>query len=194
MKWTLFISFLFGVFSLFGQNQSETILLDSLSSSVEKPIKVKVKNPKKALFLSLALPGAGDVYNKRWWKLPLVYGGIGGVIYGIDWNTKQFNRFKTALNLKRQGEVHEFTDTRLDDETALRNLRDSFDKNKQLSYIGLVAVHGLQAIWAFVDAHLKDFDIDEDISSIRIKPSLDIYDPTGEPIYGVGISIPLSGR
>ncbi len=167
------------------------IMTDSIA--VENNKTNKKPKPKTALYLSLALPGAGQAYNKRWWKLPLVYGAIGGVIYAIDYNTRNYNQFKDALNLKRQDMPHAFTGTFLDNERALLVRRNYFDKNRQLSYIGLVAVYGLQAIEAFVDAHLKNFDIDEDIS-IRIKPTIDTFDPTGEPVLGVGVSIPLYGR
>lgn len=193
LKWGLGIGLIcLTTFGCFGQNPSLQNTEETTKST--KPSKVRVKNPKKALYYSLILPGAGDIYNKRYWKLPLVYGGIAGVAYGIQWNTRLYNRFQTALSLKRQGLEHEFSNTSLDNVTALENRRNFYDKNRQLSYIGMVGVYGLQAIWAFVDAHLKDFDMDEDISFIRLKPNLDVYGPTGEPIYGIGISISLNGR
>ena len=145
--------------------------------------------PKKALLYSLVVPGSGQVYSGRWWKLPFVYGALGGVIYAIDYNTSQYRRLRDALNLKRTGDTHEFSNTGIDNEQSLRNLRDQFDKNRQLSYVGLVVVHALQAVEAFVDAHLQNFDSDEDLS-LRVRPNFDVT-PFGQPSLGVGLIIPV---
>jgi len=127
--------------------------------------------PKKALTLSLILPGAGQAYNGRLWKLPLVYGAIGGMVYVIDFNQSRFKRLQTALDLKRQNLPHEFSGTGIDNERSLLALRDSYDKNRQLSYFGLFVVYALQGVEAFVDAHLQGFEINEDLSLI-IRPQL----------------------
>ncbi|MCB0569724.1 MAG: hypothetical protein KDC66_08180 [Phaeodactylibacter sp.] len=148
-------------------------------------------NPKKAGILSLALPGAGQLYNKRWWKVPLVYGAIGGMVYTIDYNQSRYRRLRTALDLKRQGEEHEFSGTALDNTTTLRTLRDQYDKNTQLSYVGLFLVYTLQAMEAFVDAHLKTFDVEDDLG-FNLKPQLDYVAPLGQPTLGLGLSIPLN--
>ena len=147
--------------------------------------------PKKALLYSLVIPGSGQVYSGRWWKLPLVYGALGGVVYAIDYNTSQYRRLRNALNLKRDDQPHEFSNTGIDNEQSLRNLRDQFDKNRQMSYVGLVVVHALQAVEAFVDAHLQNFDSDEDLS-LRIRPEFDVT-PFGQPSLGIGLRLPLSG-
>lgn len=128
-------------------------------------------NPKKAAILSLALPGAGQAYNKRWWKLPLVYGAIGGVVYAIDFNQGLYRRFRDALKLELADQPHEFTGTGIDSANALRSLRDEYDRNTQLSYIGAVALYGVIAVEAFVDAHLLDFNIDDDLS-LRVQPTV----------------------
>lgn len=120
-------------------------------------------DPKKAAILSLALPGAGQLYNKRWWKLPLVYGAMGGMVYSIDYNTRQYRRFSQAYILALRGEPHEFIDYNLSTQ-AIKRYRDQFDKRRQLSWIGLAAVHLLQSAEAFVDAHLMQFDLSEDLS------------------------------
>ena len=103
----------------------------------------KEKSPKRAAFLSLAIPGAGQIYHGRWRKVPIVYGAIGGMIYLIDYNDGLYNRLQTALTAERNGEIHEFTGTSLANVNALTALRDDFDKNRQLSYIGLVFVYAL---------------------------------------------------
>lgn len=145
-------------------------------------------NPKKAALLALVVPGAGQIYNKRWWKLPLVYGAMGGMVYAISFNQGEYRRYKTAYALKLTDQPHEFTNTRYDDTRILRLVRDGYDKNTQLSYIGLVFVYALQAVEAFVDSHLKTFSVDEDLS-LQLKPSFQPSTLDGQPTLGVGVAL-----
>lgn len=142
--------------------------------------------PKTAAYLSLALPGAGQMYNKRWWKVPLVYGAIGGMVYYIDYNQGWYKRFRTAYQQKLNDETTEFAGLAIDNTRSLRLLRDRYDKNTQLAYIGLVVVYALQSVEAFVDAHLKTFNVDEDLS-LQLKPSLQMDALSGQPNLGVGV-------
>jgi hypothetical protein len=148
-------------------------------------------DPAKAGLLSLAIPGAGQVYNGRWWKLPFVYGAIGGMVYLIRFNDGIYQRMQTAYQAKLRDEPHEFEGTRLDNARALRSLRDSYDKNRQLSYFGLGLVYVLNGVEAFVDAHLKNFDISDDLS-LRLRP---VFIPAapgqGAPVMGLGLIVPL---
>ncbi len=166
IRWLwLFIFYLCTLVPALGQRGT------SDSTALPQPKFDKLPQPKKALTLSLVLPGAGQVYNGRIWKLPLVYGAIGGMVYVIDFNQSRFKRLRTALELKRQNLPHEFSGTGIDNERSLLALRDSYDKNRQLSYFGLFVVYALQGVEAFVDAHLQGFEINEDLS-LHIRPQL----------------------
>jgi hypothetical protein len=145
-------------------------------------------NPKKALYLSFALPGSGQIYNKRWWKLPWVYGGLFGTIYAINFNSNAYKVFRDAYIADLAGETHRYSGTGLD-AGDLKQLRNSYDKNRQLSYVGFVAVYLIQGAEAFVDAHLRTFDVSEDLS-LRIAPSMELT-PLNEPIFGVGLSFQI---
>ncbi len=147
-------------------------------------------NPKKAGLLSLMIPGAGQLYNKRWWKLPFVYGALTGMALVVDFNQSNYRRLRDALDLKRMDQPHEFSGTTLDNTRTLRSLRDQYDKNTQLAYVGMFLVYTLQAMEAFVDAHLKGFDVDDDLG-FRIKPQAELIAPLGQPVIGMGVSIPL---
>jgi hypothetical protein len=176
IKW-LFAIFLFFTLNLSSLFAQDTLLISPLSA--DKKIKVdsidlidssKIKlppNPKKAALLSLILPGAGQIYNRRWWKTPFVYAAIGGSIAYLQMNQSRYNRFKIALELELAKKPHEFTG-KINSAEALRNLRNKYDKNTQTSYIGVVVVYGIVAVEAFVDAHLQNFDISDDLS-IRLK-------------------------
>ena len=150
-------------------------------------------NPKKAGLLSLIIPGGGQLYNKRWWKVPLVYGALTGMVLVIDYNQALYRRLRDALNLKRQNLDHEFTGTTLDNLSTLRSLRDKYDKNTQTAYVGLVLVYTLQAMEAFVDSHLKGFNVDDDLG-LRLRPDVDFVAPLGQPVMGIGLTIPLNGK
>lgn len=178
------------------QVDSTLILADTIVSEAppvkEGFFKKDYPDPKKAGLMSLVIPGSGQVYNKDWWKVPFVYGAIGGLIYAINYNNEQYNRFQTAYQLALAGEENEFTGTSLGQNTrALRSIRDGFDKNRQLSYIGLVAVYLLNGVEAFVAAHLDNFDISDDLS-MQVRPELGIDPQTQQPTFGLGVRIPLN--
>ena len=144
-------------------------------------------DPKKALLLSTVLPGAGQVYNGQWWKTPLVVGALGGAIYNIQFQTERYLRFNTAYRANVAGLEHEFSNTRLDDQRTLLRFRDRFNKSRQLGYVLAVAAYGLQALEAFVAAHLKDFDTEDDLGGHWELRPLSIPDPTGGAIPAYGL-------
>jgi hypothetical protein len=174
IKWLFTLFFLLNLSFIYAQ---DTLLISPVSEN--KKIKIdsadfldssKIKlppNPKKSALLSLILPGAGQIYNGRWWKTPFVYAAIGGSIAYLQMNQSRYNRFKTALELELAKKPHEFTG-KINSAEALRNLRNKYDKNTQTSYIGVVVVYGIVAVEAFVDAHLQNFDISDDLS-IKLK-------------------------
>ena len=153
----------------------------------------KERKPGDALKWAL-IPGGGQVFNKAWWKVPLVYGALLGAVGVADYNTTNYQRFVTALRAECFGDGiaddcevtdHEFTGivTSVD---AMVRLRDNFDKSRQTSYIFIFITYILQGVEAYTDAHLKNFDMDEDLSYFKIKPTML---PGSTP--GIGITIPL---
>lgn len=156
---------------------------------VEESLAAREYHPRQALLWSI-IPGGGQVYNRRWWKVPLVYSAFTGMLFAIDYNQGNYNRILRAYRAKLKGEPHEFTGTRLDDLNPLRVLRDDFDKNRQLAYVGLVLVYALQGIEAFVDTHLRNFDIDDDLT-LRVQPRLLAPAFGGGPTVGIAVVIGL---
>lgn len=171
----------------------DTAVLVIKDSTVIKKVRKKFNlldfkdypNPNKALVYSMIIPGAGQIYNKRWWKVPLVYAALGGLVYAIDYNTDNYLELNTAYRRKLNNLPHQFTDTRFDDASRLKTFRDKFDKQRQMSYAGFVVVYALGGVEAFVDAHLRDFDVSDDLS-FKVKPSFHST-PVGEQSVGVGV-------
>lgn len=167
------------------------ITVDSTKTKRKGGIKSYFKqdypSPKKAVLLAI-VPGMGQIYNKKYWKLPLVYGALGGVIYSIRFNTGEYNTMVQSLAI-RNGEIIGVEDPINSNvpDNAIEAQRNSFDKNRQLSWIGLIGFYLISAGDAFVDAHLKDFNVDDDIS---FQPVFE----TGfnnQPVIGLGVRIPL---
>lgn len=182
------------------QPQTDTAKIATEGATSDSLQQLKRKNwftrdypsPKKAAILSMAIPGGGQIYNKRWWKLPLVYGAVVGMGLTIDYNQSNYRRLRDALELKRDTMEHEFSGTSIDNERALRSLRDEFDKNTQMAYVGMFIVYTLQALEAFVDAHLKSFNVDDDIG-MELKPTVDFHG-LSTPTIGLGVTIPLNRK
>ncbi len=128
----------------------------------------KVYNPKMALLWSI-IPGGGQVYNRRWWKVPLVFSAFTGIAAVWNFNQSNYDRFNTAYHLALAGETHEFTGI-IDDRSRLKSFRDGFNKSRQTTVFYMIAVYGLQSIEAYVDSQLRDFDISDDLSHFQIQP------------------------
>ncbi len=167
----------------------DPVVVDSLEQGEVKVKSKFIPKPNRTLMWSL-LPAGGQIYNRRWWKVPLVYGAFVGLGFAIDYNQNLYRDLRDAYLLALNDEPHQFSGTTIDSPNALRNLRDSFDKNTQTAYVGLVLLYALQSMEAYVDSHLRSFDVDDDLS-FKIKPSVDVNGMTGQPVMGIGISIPI---
>ncbi len=139
-----------------------------------------VSDVKKATTLACICPGAGQIYNKSYWKVPFVVGGFSAVIYCVDWNNRGYQRFKKAYSLRADYDkaLEEYRknptgkeEPKPQDEfngryqaSYLKNLRDNYRRNRDLCIIITAGLYVLQIIDAHVDAQLKDYDISDDLS------------------------------
>ena len=143
-------------------------------------------NPVRAAGLSLILPGSGQVYNKKIWKVPVVYAGLGSMGFFIVDNTKNYKLYRDAYLAK----VDDDPDTEdifpIASENTLLSIRNRYDKRRQQSYVGFVAVWLLNTLDAFVDAHLHNFDVNEDLS-ISISPSIQSNQFANEPVLSFSL-------
>jgi hypothetical protein len=127
-------------------------------------------SPAKAAFYSAVIPGLGQIYNKSYWKVPLVYAAIGTPIYFYIQNSKEYNRYLTAYKRRQQGYTDdEFygnssTGQPLLSTDGLRRGIQFYRRNKELSILIGIGMYALNVIEANVDAHLKQFNVDERLS------------------------------
>lgn len=141
----------------------------------------EIHSPRKATIYSAILPGLGQAYNKKYWKIPLIYAGFGTIGYFIHWNNENYQLFRTGYkhltddDPETQGylEIEAVRRNNYDVDnpthynnlkTALQRQQDYFRRNRDLLVISFVAFYGLNIIDASVDAHLFDFDISDDLT------------------------------
>lgn len=122
----------------------------------------KEHSPHKASIYSAILPGAGQVYNKKYWKVPIVYTALGSALYFTYDNQQNYNQYRDAFLLRQDGVTDKYEGIYNDNQ--LITLMEYYERNKELSIIMGVAVYILNIVDASVDAHLFDFDVSEDLS------------------------------
>lgn len=130
--------------------------------------------PSKAAFYSAVLPGLGQMYNKSYWKVPIVYGAIGTGIYFYVNNNNQYQKYRDAYKIRLAGFVGQdefwdvngsgITDTPDVSTEALQDAQEFYQRNKDLALLITVGLYVLNIIDANVDAHLKQYNVNEDLS------------------------------
>ncbi|HKJ47952.1 MAG TPA: DUF5683 domain-containing protein [Christiangramia sp.] len=143
--------------------------------------------PAKAAFYSAVLPGLGQAYNGSYWKIPIAYAGIGTGVYFYLENDKQYDRYRDAYKDRLAGRVDEFTVNGVQNISTDRlvDAQEFYQKNKEISILVTVGVYILNIIDANVEAHLRQFNVDEDLS---VKPNLDFNSMSGKTNYGLTLN------
>ena len=136
--------------------------------------------------MSAMLPGLGQVYNKKYWKVPILYGGFAVAGWYLNDNIKQINLYKDAFKAETDNDpetdnVTDFTSTQLEE------LISQYKTWRDLSYIAIAAIYVLNIIDANVDAHLFYFDVGEDLT-LNIQP---FVTPSLRPVTGLTLSLKL---
>ena len=166
-----------------------------VSEMIMKGSKQKVKrdwstwrpSPKRAMWLAIVVPGAGQIYNRKYWKLPIFYGGFLGCYYAMRWNnmmyrdysqgyidlndgnleTQSYNQFMhlgMTIDESKPADVQRFS-------TKFKKRKDYYRRYRDMSAFILIGVYALSVIDAYVDASLSEFDISEDLS-MKVSPTL----------------------
>ena len=182
-----FFTFLTGI----PEVKAQQINISNDSLKVTVPIQKIERSPKKASIYAALFPGLGQIYNKKYWKLPIVFGGYAGLIYVLGWNNNNYKDFFQGYRIIAQytsvalmkTEERAFLDNLIKNpsisldnpttfkyiSTQLKSGKDFYRRNRDLTVIGIAALHVLSIIDASVDANLFDFDISDDLS-LRIEP------------------------
>jgi hypothetical protein len=199
------VTILLACFAMAAVNaQSDRVLNDSVSiqyNEVQPEIKstMRILNPKKAAMYSAVLPGLGQIYNRKAWKVPILYAGIGATAYGIWWNDKYYTQYRNAFidlsdsdpNSNRHLDVlppgADYVANKDYYDSTIEKKMNSYRRDRDLVIIVMVGVYVLNIIDANVDAHLSDFDISPDLS-MNVSPVL-MQDYTGFKNTTLGLSL-----
>jgi hypothetical protein len=142
------------------------------------------KDPKKATILSALLPGAGQVYNQKSWKVPLIYGGFATNIFFIDFNDRRYKALREALFLLDDDLPNDFPSLNRD---GLVRQVNFWRRNRDLNYFIFIGIYVLNIVDAHVDAHLSAFDVSDDLT-FRFEPSFEMLSAGGS-IFGLSMKI-----
>lgn len=161
-------------FSVFGQEK-------------KNPEHVKPHSPGRAMLYSI-IPGGGQIYNQKYWKVPVLYAGLAATVYAIDFNNVRYERFKEALEKRSDEDYDILTDKykNLSDK-SLENLSDSYRNDRDLSIFIGVGIYAINILDAYVDAHFFEFDVSDDLS-LQIQPSIQLT-PDANAVNGINLCL-----
>lgn len=159
---------------------------------------------KRALWLALVIPGGGQIYNRKYWKLPIFYGGVVGCIYALTWNNQMYHDYSQAYidisdndpNTKSYSQFLHLGKV-IDDnnkdyyQDLFRKRKDRYRRYRDLSIFALIGIYALSVIDAYVDASLSEFDITDDLS-LRVAPTIISDKNSRNPMKPSGIGIGCS--
>lgn len=174
---------------------SEVKSQDSLKIKSDSPVAVDTfyskRRANKAALLSTVLPGAGQVFNKKYWKPPILYAGFVALGYAIEFNNRNYKNFRKAYLYRVDDDpatVDDYVD-QYPDASSLQVRKDYYRRTRDLMWIIGSGVYILNIIDAYVDAHLADFDVGDDLS-MHAGPGMQFaWDKTPVPSLAFTISL-----
>lgn len=177
----IFFSFFFS--SLFIEAQQRSVVISPVQDSIKNQIQSKNMGitPLRAGIYSAILPGLGQYYNRKYWKIPIVLGAIGTSAGVTLWNQRQYERYRSAFLSELDGRPHEFSHVPGITKEALANAQERIKRQRDYA-IGITAImYLLSVVDAVVDAHLYDFRRDPDMD---IAPEV-VHPVVGDPVGGI---------
>jgi len=170
--------FVFCFSGLNAQEKDTLYVTDSLK--LEKAKRKKVySHARRATVMSAFLPGLGQAYNKKYWKIPIIYAGLGGFTYMYLKNNEEYVFYRENLQAIHDGDPAT-ENTTIYEDWQLKSLKDQYKKNRDLAIIGFFAIYALNIIDANIDGHLITFDVSDDLG-LHIDPWYNLT-----PGYSIG--------
>ncbi|KEO72620.1 hypothetical protein EL17_17940 [Anditalea andensis] len=175
----------------YGQVTTDTtargVTLESPDANRIKLDPSAAKDPTRAALLSAILPGAGQVYNNKMWKVPIIYGGIITNVYFLDFNSRRYLLFRDALQIARNpDDPRQNPFPNLNEDGIIRNV-NYWRRNRDLNYMVFGIIYAINIVDSLVDAHLSGFDISDDLS-LDIRPSYEnMY--AGSSLIGLSVKL-----
>jgi len=180
-----------------GKEEPQPKEVDSLAQNMEgegitfeevaKRKSINPLAPSKAAFYSAVFPGLGQIYNKRYWKAPIVWGAIGTGIYVYSYNNTEYKRARNAFKRRLAGFTDDEFFGRISDE-ALEGAQENTQRDRDLALVITIALYALNIIDANVDAHLKQYNVDDNLA-VDFQPYIDVNPVTNQPNYGMALVV-----
>jgi hypothetical protein len=146
----------------------DAVAVDTISAD---SVSARKHTPRQAVIYSLIFPGLGQIYNKKYWKIPFIYGAGGTFLYYINYNQLKYKKFREALFDQATTKESVEIDGYLYPYANLEQGRDYYRRYRDLSVAGLAAIYLLNVIDAMVDAHFFNYDISDDLS-MKVEPAV----------------------
>jgi hypothetical protein len=210
-------SIIMAIDSMYNAMPTDTVVMrDTIAQATltfvkdEKPLKMERDwstwrpNPQRALWLALVTPGGGQIYNRKYWKLPIVYGGFVGCIYAMMWNNMMYKDYSQAyldimdddpgtasynkfLHLGRQ--ITPANEERY--KQIFKSRKDKYRRWRDLSFFCMIGIYAVSVIYAYVDAELSSFDISKDLS-LKVRPTVINNKSSMNPLYASSLGVNCS--
>ena len=178
-----------------------TFVKNEVPKKIERDWSTWRPDPQRALWLALVIPGGGQIYNRKYWKLPIVYGGFVGCIYAMMWNNMMYkdysqayldimdtdpstNSYNKFLHLGVQ--ITESNEARFKE--IFKNRKDKYRRWRDMSIFVMIGVYALSVIDAYVDAELSEFDISKDLS-LEVRPTVISNHGGGSPLQAQSVGL-----
>ena len=197
------------ILSTFSDEKQETsVVIDSVMPKLQKKAKRDWSqwqpDPQRALWLALVIPGGGQIYNRKYWKLPLVYGGFMGCLYAMNWNNHQYKDYAQAyldlmdndpntasynkfLHLGRQ--IDASNEDRY--KQIFKRRKDRYRRYRDLSFFVMIGIYAVSVIDAYVDAELSEFDLSRDLS-LKVRPTVISNGSSLNPLQATSLGVNCS--
>ena len=210
-------SIIMAIDSMYNAMPTDTVVMrDTIEQATltfvkdEKPLKMERDwstwrpNPQRALWLALVIPGGGQIYNRKYWKIPIVYGGFVGCIYAMMWNNMMYKDYSQAyldimdddpttasynkfLHLGRQ--ITPANEERY--KQIFKSRKDKYRRWRDLSFFCMIGIYAISVIDAYVDAELSSFDISKDLS-LKVRPTVINNKSSINPLYASSLGVNCS--
>jgi hypothetical protein len=160
---------------------SDSLLKASIQSSVKR--ERFMPDPIRSMWLGLVFPGGGQIYNRKYWKLPIIYGGFLGCVYALTWNSQMLHDYSQAyldimdtdpntMSYEKMLPIgYDITGREERFKTIFKNKKNFFRRNRDLSIFAFAGVYLLAVVDAYVDGELSTFDISDDLS-LHLEPTI----------------------
>ena len=182
-KKQLYLFFIVTTLTVIQSFSQEELIIKVKDTVVNKSYEFNPLSPAKAAFYSAVLPGMGQAYNKKYWKIPIVYGALGTGVYFYVWNNDNYLIYQEAYKLRTNGKADDFDGLNGNpylSEDTLISAQERFKSDRDMSLLVTIGMYVLQIVEASVNAHLLQHNVDDNLS---FRPKLIKNNVTNKSVF-----------